>query len=396
MAALLDPFLVLTSTIVSTMPPLPAVPRDTVRARVVAEIGEASARTPFLLGEVSGLAFDASGRLYVADFQEPRIVVFDPTGRHLATIGRKGEGPGEFTAPTGPVFGPDGALYVRNMSKVLRFAIDPASGLPTKFTRHFDGPLYAPWRSKLPSQIDGQGRFHFPREATTGTTEFITRYGYQRYRLDGTALDSLGVPSHPTTRASWASVQISPGTGRMVAGLNVVPFHPMPTWAVSVAGTVFSSPGDRYAIVETDAAGKTLRQVTRADVPRPIAAAERAESTRALARRIDSLQVPLDRVTGASPEVRARRLPPVYPAVIGLAVAADGALWVRRWSLPTSTNATLFDVFGIDGRYRETVRLPMRCAPQPSVIVRGASVACVVIDPESGSETVVLFSSRSA
>lgn len=381
------------SSLLHTARPIVA---DTTRARVVATIAEEDPRTPFLLGEVSGLAFDASGRLYVADFQDPRVVVFDSTGRHLATIGRKGEGPGEFTAPTGPVIGADGALYLRNMSRIQRFVKDPKTGLPTRFDRHFDGPLYAPWRSKLPSQIDAQGRFHFPLEATTGGAEFLTRYGYRRYRLDGTALDSLGVPTHPTQRASWASVQTSAGGGRMVAGLNIVPFHPVPVWAVSATGTIFSSPADRYLIVESDASGRVLRQITRADTPRPILAAERAESTRALGRRLDSLTVPLERVMGVSPEVRARRLPTSYPAVAGLVAAPDGALWVRRWSLPTAASATLFDVFGADGRYRETVHLPMRCAPQPSVIVRGALVACVVLDPESGAEQVVLFSSRRA
>lgn len=376
------------------LPPRPA-PADTVRARLVATIGEDAPRTPFLLGEVSGLAFDASGRLYVADVQEPRVVVFDSTGRHLATIGRKGEGPGEFTVPTGPIIASDGSLYVRNMSHVQHFVKDSKTGLPTKFDRQFEGPPFAPWRSKLPSQIDAQGRFHFPREAMPAGDR-RTRYAYQRYRLDGTPLDSLAVPMHPTMRASWASVPISSHSGREAPGLNVVPFHPIPVFAVSTAGTMFSSAADRYVVIETDVTGRVLRQITRPDVPQPIPAAERAESTRALARRIDTLKVPLAQVEGASDEVRARKLPVVYPAIVGLVAAPDGALWVRRWAAPTSAPATVFDVFNADGRYRETVRLPMRCAPQPSVIVRGALVACVVLDPTSGAEQVVIFSSRPA
>ncbi len=387
--------LILVCSLGALMMPPRLPPVDTVRARILATIGEDAPRTPFMLGEVSGLAFDASARLYVADFQDPRVVIFDSTGRHLGTIGRKGEGPGEFTAPTGPVIAADGSLYVRNMSRVQHFVKDPRSGLPTKYDRQFDGPLYAPWRSKLPSQVDAQGRFHFPLEATP-SADMRTRYAYQRYRLDGSALDSLGVPVHPTLRASWASVQTAPGSGRMVPGLNVVPFHPSPVWAVSTTGTILSSPGDRYLIAETDVAGRVVRQITRPDTPHAIPAAERAESTRALSRRIDTLKVPLSQVNGASEEVRARRLPLVYPTIVGLVAAPDGALWVRRWAAPTSVAATVFDVFGADGRYRETVRLPMRCAPQPSVIVRGALVACVVLDPASGAEQVVVFSSRRA
>ena len=95
--------LILVCSLGALMMPPRLPPVDTVRARVVATIGEDAPRTPFMLGEVSGLAFDASARLYVADFQDPRVVIFDSTGRHLGTIGRQGEGPGEFTAPTGPV-----------------------------------------------------------------------------------------------------------------------------------------------------------------------------------------------------------------------------------------------------------------------------------------------------
>ena len=139
--------LILVCSLGALMMPPRLPPVDTVRARVVATIGEDAPRTPFMLGEVSGLAFDASARLYVADFQDPRVVIFDSTGRHLGTIGRQGEGPGEFTAPTGPVIAADGSLYVRNMSRVQHFVKDPRSGLPTRFDRHFEGPLYAPWRS---------------------------------------------------------------------------------------------------------------------------------------------------------------------------------------------------------------------------------------------------------
>src|SRR5690606_5522433 len=47
----------------------------------------------------SSLAVDAAGRIYVADRKPVVIKVFDASGRFLHTIGREGEGPGEFRAP---------------------------------------------------------------------------------------------------------------------------------------------------------------------------------------------------------------------------------------------------------------------------------------------------------
>ncbi|MEO5797810.1 MAG: 6-bladed beta-propeller [Gemmatimonadales bacterium] len=363
-------------------------PTDTVRANIIAVIGENSPRTPFLLGEVSGLAIDAVGRVYVSDFQDPRIVVFAPDGRKLTIIGRKGKGPGEFTAPTGPVFGADGALYIRDLEKVSRFSADPKSGLPTRFDRFFEGPPMAPWRSKLASSIDNAGRFHFPLEV--GLRDGITHYSYQRYALDGRKLDSIAVPVQLTARSNWASVPIAPGTGRMVKGVNVVPFHPMPVWAVGSTGNIIAGPGDRYTLSETNAIGQAVRQFGRNIALDRIPQAERAESTRALKRRIDSLPVPLAQVNGVSEEVRAMRLPETYPSYRSASVAANGELWIRRSSTASARKSSFFDLFGAAGVYLRTVVVPVDCSIAPAPVIRGSSFACLAIDEESGAETVVL------
>lgn len=49
-------------------------------------------------GRVRGVAFDASGHLYVLDTQAARIVVVDTEGGLVRQFGRAGEGPGEFAA----------------------------------------------------------------------------------------------------------------------------------------------------------------------------------------------------------------------------------------------------------------------------------------------------------
>jgi hypothetical protein len=358
-------------------------PSDTVRATRVATIGELAQRTLFLIGEVSGLALDDAGRVYVSDFQDPRVLVFAPDGRHLATIGRKGRGPGEFEAPTGPVIGPDGALYVRNMERVMRFAPPAAGAIPARFDRQFTGPVMPPWRSKLPSVIDREGRFHFPVEA--GLRDGLTHYAFWRYTLDGRRLDSLSVPVWPTSRSGWAYYR-----DRMVPGLAVVPFHPVPAWAVTPAGTVLGGPADRYELRETDAAGRALRRLARAVTTVRIAGPERAESLRALRRRVDSLGVPLTEIERASGEVRAGRLPDVYPAYRGVVATPAGEVWVRRWSPPGLRGASLFDVFGAAGAYRHTLVLPADCAGEPAPIVRGRLVACVEVDGETGAESVVV------
>ncbi len=55
---------------------------------------------------------DESDNIYVSDYQDAVIKVFDPHGHYVKTIGRKGEGPGEFQAMTDMAFLPDGRLLV--------------------------------------------------------------------------------------------------------------------------------------------------------------------------------------------------------------------------------------------------------------------------------------------
>ena len=47
----------------------------------------------------SGFFGDADGNLYILDAQNSRVVKVGPDGQFLATLGRSGEGPGEFTRP---------------------------------------------------------------------------------------------------------------------------------------------------------------------------------------------------------------------------------------------------------------------------------------------------------
>jgi len=60
----------------------------------------------------SDIAFDGQGNVYVLDTGNHRIQKFDPDGRYLTTIGREGQGPGEFQYPQALTIDSEGYLYV--------------------------------------------------------------------------------------------------------------------------------------------------------------------------------------------------------------------------------------------------------------------------------------------
>ncbi len=76
-------------------------------------------------GNVSSVAFDGAGRLYVLDSQVSQIFLVDTGGTLIRTIGREGDGPGEFRSVRGMVAMDDGRLVVRDLGHRAYHVFDP-------------------------------------------------------------------------------------------------------------------------------------------------------------------------------------------------------------------------------------------------------------------------------
>ena len=66
-------------------------------------------------GNVRRVGFDAAGQLYVFDNRADRIHVVGPDGEYLRTMGRSGEGPGEFQSPDGLAVMRDGRVVIADL-----------------------------------------------------------------------------------------------------------------------------------------------------------------------------------------------------------------------------------------------------------------------------------------
>lgn len=94
-----------------------------------------------VFGEISDVESDSAGRIYVLDSQGGAVRIFGPSGAFLTEIGRFGDGPGEFAAPSSLAILDDGSLVVAGtMGRVTRFLRDD-SDLPKEFDRSFSVPL---------------------------------------------------------------------------------------------------------------------------------------------------------------------------------------------------------------------------------------------------------------
>lgn len=191
------------------IPRLDAQRPDTLRLALLWSVVEGEHKTADSLGVLTGIAMDANGTVYVSDREEHKLWVFDARGRSVRGIGRRGQGPGEFQAPTGIAIGPDNKLYVRDQNNVTRFGIEARTGRLAKYESRFNGGAFNDWMSTLASRFDTQGRMYYPNFNQGGLT---TRMG-QWWILSpaGARVDSIAVPFIEGTPPAWASVRQSAG-----------------------------------------------------------------------------------------------------------------------------------------------------------------------------------------
>ena len=65
-------------------------------------IGRVNGQTPDVFGQVRNVVPDAQGRIWVLDTQASELRLFDAEGRHVRTIGGRGEGPGQLGGVAAP------------------------------------------------------------------------------------------------------------------------------------------------------------------------------------------------------------------------------------------------------------------------------------------------------
>ncbi|MDH5386781.1 MAG: 6-bladed beta-propeller, partial [Candidatus Aminicenantes bacterium] len=94
-------------------------PKDGVKIRIVFEeelsTGVEEGDENYMFGGRVYFNADHEGNIYVTDWDRKRIQKYDPEGKYLLTIGRKGQGPGEFGNVWLPRFDKNNNLYVTDI-----------------------------------------------------------------------------------------------------------------------------------------------------------------------------------------------------------------------------------------------------------------------------------------
>lgn len=352
--------------------------------RVVEElrIGSVTAEGPDLFGRVRGLEVDALGRIYVLEEQAQELRVFDASGRHVRTIGRKGGGPGEFARAVDLELGPHGHLWVADPSNGRVSVIDTA-GILRRELRIPGGFVIIPW----PGGFDRAGRYYVPvpRQSDDGFGMALLRYGPDLAAGAGAGrgsdpaggaeagtaaaeaataatgvasvvVDTLEVPEDPVERDRF---ELRSDRGVM---MSTVPFTPTFRWALSPEGRIWAMFTGEYRLLELSPAGDTLRTITRAFEPLPVTDQD-----------VERAIADLAWFTEQGGKVDRSRFPETKPATDSFFFDDQGNLWVFPVT-PAGRERTLVDVFDPRGRYLGRVDLPFRLRDVPAPLVRGGTL----------------------
>ena len=117
-------------------------PTELWRVREDLRIGEVVGDEKYTLSHVSDLTVGPTGEIYVVQPQEQSVRVYDPDGRFLDRIGRKGAGPGEFAHPTETGWYRD-TLWVldQGLSRIQLFSPEGTFIASLTTTTHNDRPF---------------------------------------------------------------------------------------------------------------------------------------------------------------------------------------------------------------------------------------------------------------
>jgi len=103
--------------------------RETLTLRETWRVGGED-ESDVLLGQVGVTICGPAGEVFALDSQLSQVQVFDRAGEYLRTVGRQGDGPGEFRQPMGLFLPGDGSLAVQEAFPGRISYLDPIDGTP--------------------------------------------------------------------------------------------------------------------------------------------------------------------------------------------------------------------------------------------------------------------------
>ncbi len=341
------------------------------------EIGKYVDDSSRIFDDLRDLAVDARGRILALDYKAAEIRVFGPDGTPAGTIGRRGEGPGEFSNANGLRITEDGTIWVNDHGKAMLLALAPdgtelrrepriVPGYGYRWGVAIDtaGMFWEPW-----TQRTGATR---PDPTTTGRFEGTSAPMYETFDPATGARDS--VITLGTT--SWRSYVASYNNGQAFTGL---PFDGHSFMTMDPRHRVWTGSTDRYDLARITMTSDTTLELHVAESGLPVTDADVSEWREGLKTFAERVPTIVSDLMAYMPEHK----PPLEQPFTD----DRDRLWVRR-EVGTGEPAR-WDVFSPDGAFLITIRGPANVVSFLPPVIHGDRVY-LVAEGEAGERYIVV------
>jgi len=302
-------------------------------------IGQKEGDENYMFGSDVFFNTDDEGNFYVTDWGKKRILKYDPAGKYVLTIGRQGQGPGEFQNLSVARFDKEGSIYVTDItSRRISFFSQRGNYLRQILIPDVFENLY----------ITAKGYY-----LSSHTVPLESDAGMAFRVVDGFFNDKLKLVTEFHARVAvnkFPSGNDSTSMAKFVAGiLSGIAYQPAPRHLLAADDTIYFGYPQDYSIDVYSPEGRKTKTIRRAYDPIKVKDSDKAYFTATVARPF------LNRTGGPRSEddildiLKFIEYPSNKPAYHNFTLMENG--WLIVLVEFAAGDYSLFDIFDKKGRY---------------------------------------------
>ena len=279
-------------------------------------IGEAEGREKYMFFQIHTMAVSNNGDIYVLDIRENFVKVFNRYGEYIKTIGKKGEGPGEFIRPRNVVCFSQDKLAVGGMLRISCYSLNGEF-------------LYRINPTKL-----GLIQFNIDSLGNIISWHMDLRHDITQFKLKKFSPELNEIFVYTTAQR--------PRSDRN----EFNPFIPILTWTLSKDDRVICGfPADEYKLEMYDKEGRLEKEIHREYSSEPVSESDKGAILKFL--KMD----PERKLSVPSVKLPFRR---IYSD-------DEGRIFVQTWRILENGEGFYYDIFDTDGKY--LCMVPLKFVP---------------------------------